>query len=233
MPASAPISWPAIALGLALLVAYWIWLWAFFGKLRPRIMEALGRRLGVKVEESMSLLDAGTYNVTSEQAPLRKHGAVWSADVAVTVAGTVGVAALVFVPAFLVADSGALLPLEARVTGRGATLSVAQPVAWGKGAREATARLTMTNTGRLALARCQARTADYRARDGYLNGSSAFVDLPTGASREVDLPLDAVRAPTAPIEIRIELECANERMAVVWTRLILPQTPGGPPAAMP
>ena len=130
---SAPVSVPAIALGLALLVAYWIWLWAFFAKVRPRIMKALGRRLDVKVAESVEFLDAGTYNVETEDAPIRKHGAVWGVDILVTVVGTVGVAAAIFVPAFLVADSGMLLPLEAKLTGRGATIAAPPESRWPAG----------------------------------------------------------------------------------------------------
>jgi len=210
---SAPVSVPAIALGLVLLVAYWIWLWAFFAKVRPRIMKALGRRLDVKVAESVEFLDAGTYNVETEDAPIRKHGAVWGVDMLVTVLGTIGVAAAIFVPAFLVADSGMLLPLEAKLTGRGATITAPPESRWPAGGIRTEIAVAVTNTGRVDLARCRVRTADYRARDGYLNGASPAVDLPVGATRTLTLPLAAQRPLAAPTTVRIKLECAEEWFA--------------------
>lgn len=216
---SAPVSVPAVALGLALLVAYWAWLWAFFAKVRPRIMDALGRRLRVKVAESTSLLDAGTYNVEDEDAPIRKHGAVWAADMAVTALGTVGVAAAIFVPAFVVAESGALLAWEAALTGRGATLAAPAEAAWPRDARAVALRVEARNTGREPLARCQVRTADYRASDGYLHGNSAFVDLPVGATRAVDLKLEATRPLAATTPVRLRLDCADERYAAATIEL--------------
>lgn len=210
---SAPVSVPAIALGLALLIAYWIWLWAFFAKVRPRIMKALGRRLDVEVAESLEFLDAGTYKVETKDAPIRKHGTVWGVDLAVTAAGTVGVAALVFVPAFLVADSGMLLPLEAKLTGRGATIAAPPASRWPAGKTRTTLDVAITNSGRSDLARCRLRTADYKARDGYLTGTSPFVDLPVGATRTLKLPLAAQRPLAAPTTVRIKLECAEEWFA--------------------
>lgn len=210
---SAPVSVPAIALGVALLVGYWIWLWAFFAKVRPRIMKALGRRLDVKVAESVEFLDAGTYNVETEDAPIRKHGAVRGVDMLVTVLGTVGVAAAIFVPAFLVAESGALLPLEAKLTGRGATIAAPPESRWPAGNTRTTLDVAVTNSGRSDLARCRLRTADYRARDGYLTGNSPFVDLPVGATRALTLPLAAQRPLAGPTTVRIKLECADEWFA--------------------
>lgn len=216
---SAPVSVPAIALGLGLLVAYWIWLWAFFAKVRPRIMDAVGRRLDVKVAESLEFLDAGTYDVEDEDAPVRKRGAVWLADLVVIAIGTVGVAAAVFVPAFLVAESGALLPLEARLTGRGATLSVRAEATWPASARGVALRVEARNTGREPLARCQVRTADYRASDGYLHGNSASFDLPAGATRAVDLKLEATRPLAARTLVRLRLDCSDERYAAASVAL--------------
>lgn len=210
---SAPVSVPAVALGLALLIAYWAWLWAFFAKVRPRIMKALGRRLDVKVAESVEFLDAGTYNVETEGAPIRKHGAVWGVDLLVTVVGTVGVAAAIFVPAFLVAESGALLPLEATLTGRGATIAAPPESRWPAGSTRTTLDAAITNSGRSDLARCRLRTADYQARDGYLTGTSPFVDLPAGATRTLTLPLAAQRPLAGPTAVRIKLECAEEWFA--------------------
>ena len=192
---SAPVSVPAIALGVALLVAYWIWLWAFFAKVRPRIMKALGRRLDVKVAESVEFLDAGTYNVETEDAPIRKHGAVWGVDILVTVLGTVGVAAAIFVPAFLVADSGMLLPLEAKLTGRGATIAAPPESRWPAGNTRTTLDVAVTNSGRSDLARCRVRTADYTGARR-LPHRHVAVRRPA-RRRDADLDAAARRATTA------------------------------------
>ena len=59
----------AVVLGIALLVLYWAWIFLFFGRIRPRIMEALGRSLGVRVRESANPLTAGTYEGRSDRTP--------------------------------------------------------------------------------------------------------------------------------------------------------------------
>ena len=73
----------AVVLGIALLVLYWAWIGVFFGRVRPRIMEALGRRLGVSVRESTNVLTAGTYEARGERTPLRKSGAIYAVDLVV------------------------------------------------------------------------------------------------------------------------------------------------------
>jgi len=98
---------PSVVAGVVLLVLFWAWIGVFFARVRPSIMNAVGRRLRVKVEESTSFVDAGTYGVKGDRASLPKTGVVLLADFAVLFLGTVGVAALLFVPAFLVAESGA------------------------------------------------------------------------------------------------------------------------------
>jgi len=105
---------PAVVLGVVLLAIYWAWIALFFARVRPWLMARLGSRLGVRVRESLNPLDAGTWGASGRGASLPKSGIVMAADLAILLVGVVGVAALLFIPAFLVADSGALLPLEAR-----------------------------------------------------------------------------------------------------------------------
>jgi hypothetical protein len=205
---------PAVVLGVALLVLYWAWIVVFFGRVRPRIMEALGRRLDVRVRESTDVLDAGTYDTRSERAPLRKKGAIYVVDLVVLLLGTVGVAALVFVPAFLVADSGALLPLEARLTGRGAELRVLEAAEMKAGDGKASLALDVRNAGRDALLGCVGGVDGYSSRDGYLHGATARFDLAAGERRPVALALDATRPPPGERTFRVKLECAGERLAV-------------------
>ena len=212
---------PAVLLGLALLAVYWAWIFVFFGRVRPRIMEALGRRLAVRVRESTDVLDAGTYDTRSDRAPLRKKGAIYAADLAVLLLGTVGVAALLFVPAFIVADRGALLPLEARITGRGATVEAAAPAEMARAKGDATLALRVTNDGREALASCAVAVDGYAARNGYLNGRSATFDLPANEQRQAVVPLHAMNPPPGEHRFRVKLECANERIAVADALLVV------------
>ncbi|MFO1308586.1 MAG: hypothetical protein U1F64_09105 [Burkholderiales bacterium] len=215
---NASVPGPGVWLGLALLAAYGAWLWAFFSRVRPRAMAALGRRLAVEVRESSDPLDAGTYDVEDEGAALRKRAAVYAADLALLLLGTVGVAALVFVPAFLVAESGALLGLEGRLTGRSVAMSAPASATMASG--KATLAVEVANTGREALRACRATTDGYTARNGYLHGSSAWFDLAPGERRSATVPLDAVRPPAGEHRFRVKVECANERLAVAEATLV-------------
>jgi hypothetical protein len=211
----------AVVLGVALLVVYWAWIGVFFGRVRPRIMDGLGRRLDVRVRESTDVLDAGTYDTRSDRAPLRKKGVVYVVDLVVLLLGTVGAAALLFVPAFLVADSGTLLPLEAKLTGRGAELRVPEAVEMNAGDGKASLALDVRNTGRDALAGCIGGVDGYTSRNGYLHGVTARFDLAAGERRSVALALDATRPPAGERAFRVKLECANERLAVAEARLVV------------
>jgi hypothetical protein len=205
--------------GLALVLGYIVWLMVFFSRFRDRILRAIGRRLRVDVEESSDLLDAGTYGTADGTAALPRQAAIWLADAAVTLFATVGVAALVFIPAFLVAEQGLLLPLEGRLTGRRAALVVPESVTMRRSAGTATARVSVRNEGRAPLQQCQVGVADYEKRNGYLHGTSAWFDLAQGDERRVELPLTALRASAGTFAFRIELECAHERLLVKPTRL--------------
>ena len=211
----------AVVLGIALLVLYWAWIGVFFGRLRPRIMEALGRRLGVSVRESTDVLTAGTYEARSERTPLRKTGAIYAVDLVVLLLGTAGVAALVFVPAFLVGESGALLPYESKFTGRGAELRVVDAAEMSPSDGKATLALDVWNTGRDPLAGCVGAVEGYTSRNGYLHGATSRFDLATGERKPVKLALEATRPPSGEHRFRLKLECANERVAVADARLVV------------
>ena len=205
---------PAVLLGIVLLALYWAWIGVFFARVRPGIMAAVGRRLRVKVAESTDVLDAGTYGIKGDDAPLRKTGVVLVADLVVLLLGTVGVAALLFIPAFLVADSGALLPFEARLTGRGATLNMARGAAMDSSIGKATLQVRAENVGRETLRECVAGVDGYTARNGYLHGSSPRFELAPAQRRTVPLAVEALRPSPGEHRFRLKLECANERLAV-------------------
>ena len=211
----------AVVLGIALLVLNWAWIFLFFGRIRPRIMEALGRSLGVRVRESANPLTAGTYEGRSDRTPLRKSGAIYAVDLVVLLLGTVGVAALVFVPAFLVADSGALLTYESMLTGRGAELRVFDAAEMSPSDGKATLALDVWNTGRDPLAGCVGAVEGYTSRNGYLHGATARFDLATGERRPVMLALEATRPPPGERAFRLKLECLNERIAVADAKLVV------------
>lgn len=209
---------PGAWLGIALIAAYAVWLWAFFTHVRPRVMRALARRLRVRVTESHDVLDAGTW-ATEDDAPIRKTGAVIVADFAVLMLGTVGMAALVFVPAFMVGESGVLLQLEGRMTGRQVSLRVAGPAIMRGG--KASLAVEAVNEGRSPLRQCRAMVEGYTARNGYLTGASPWFDLDAGARRSVAVPLDAIRPSPGEHAFRVKAECTNERLAVSDARLVV------------
>lgn len=210
---------PAVVLGVVLLAIYWAWVAFFFARVRPWLMARIGSRLGVRVRESMDVLDAGTWDTSGRGATLPKSGVVMAADLAILLVGVVGVAALIFVPAFLLGESGMLLPLEARLTGRGAELratGVAEMIAATPVAR---LPLDVANTGREALRDCYATVDGYSARNGYLHGRSARFDLAAGETNRVPIALEAMRPPSGSHAFRLKLECANERLATADAEL--------------
>jgi hypothetical protein len=204
---------PLTFVGIGLLAAYGFWLWAFFTHARPRIMLRIGRALDVRVRESLDALDAGTYDTRDDDAPLAKRGAVMFADIVVLLAGTVGTAALVFIPAFLIAEGGVLLALEGTVTGRRAVLDVpASSMTLAVPRVDASVRVR--NDGRLPLQSCALVTSGYGARTGYVNGRSDYFDIGPGDARAVRVPLTSQRPVRGEHRIPLLLECENRRVAV-------------------
>jgi hypothetical protein len=204
---------PGQWLGIALFAGYAFWLFAFFQWVRPRAMRALGRRLRTKVTESHDIVDAGTWD-TDDDAPLAKTGAVIGADFALLLLATAGVAAAVFIPAFLVAESGALLPLDNKLTGRAAALRLHKPGAMPADNPKVNLPIEVDNIGRTDLRACRAELKGYGARNGYMHGASPFFDLPKGARVAAIVKIEAMRPPRGEHDLSIRLDCSNERLAV-------------------
>ena len=137
---------------------------------------------------------------------------VLAVDLVILLLGTVGVAALVFIPAFLFAESGTLLPLEGRMTGRSVALRDMAPATMVSG--RSTIGIEAVNDGRGSLRLCRALVDGYAARNGYLNGTSPWFDLDVSARRVVYVALDATRPPLGQPAFRLKVECANQRLAV-------------------
>ena len=207
---------PGASLGIAILVAYAAWLFAFFARVRPRVMRALSRRLRVKVTESTDVVDAGTWSA-DDDAPIAKTGIVLAVDAVVLLLGTVGVAALVFIPAFLVAESGVLLPFENRLTGHSIALRIRAPATMEASSGRATLAFEADNDGREPLRSCRALVDGYASRNGYLHGASPWFDLAVGARVAGAITLEATRPPTGAHAFRVKVECDNERIDVVDT----------------
>ncbi|MFO1312285.1 MAG: hypothetical protein U1F41_09500 [Burkholderiales bacterium] len=209
---------PGAWLGIALFAGYAIWVWAFFTHVRPRAMRAVARRLRTRVAESLNVEDAGTWS-TDDDAPLTKTGAVMAADLALLLAGTVGVAAAVFVPAFIVADSGALLPMESRITGRTVELGVGPANAMTADSPRVALPVQIDNKGASDLRACRAMVDGYTARNGYLHGTSPTFDLAPGARVATTVRVEVLKPVKGEHELRIKLECDNERLAVAKATL--------------
>lgn len=212
-PCADPVT-PAVVLGVALLVVYWAWIFLFFGRVRPWLKAKIARAWGVKIRESTDFVDAGTWDTTGKGATLPKVVSIQFADLAILVAGTAGVAALIFVPAFLVAESGALLGIEASLTGRGAALRVTQEAEMAAADGRARLPLDVQNTEREPLRDCYASVDGYSAANGYLHGRTDRFDLAVGERRPVGIVLDATKPPAGAHAFRLRLDCANERLAV-------------------
>jgi hypothetical protein len=205
---------PVELIGIGLIVGYIAWLVLFFSVVRDRIMAAIGRGLRVEVQEEMGGLASGTYEVVGKGAPVAKVGVVWLADAAVLLLGTVGVAALVFVPTFLVAESGATDPIYRALTGRRVTFAAPALVPLSAARRSTTTVIAVRNDGSQIERQCQVNTMDYTARNGYLNGRTTLFDLPPGAERGIQATVDVARPLVGAHVFRWRLECANRRLMV-------------------
>lgn len=190
--------------GIVVVLCLLFWQFAFFQWVRPLIMQRIGRRLSVEVQESAGPWDAGVYDA-EESAPLRKTAAVAIADFLVTLLGTVGVFTAVSVPLFLLAESGLPNRWEGQLTGASVRIGdITVPV---MDDRSAAASVVVRNESNGPMRDCRIEVADYRARDGYLNGFSHTFELAPGTTQSIDLPLSAMKRVPGTHQFRISLEC--------------------------
>jgi hypothetical protein len=192
--------------GIAIVLGCGAWVVAFFQLIRPRVMRRVGRRLEVGVHESIGVIDAGDYRADTS-APAATRAAVAIADFVVLMAAVPGVLSLVSIAAFLVADSGAPWRWEGALTGAAARIGDVVVAEMRDG--RSTATVAVRNAGREPASSCRLAVADYRARDGYLTGGSAFFDLAPGEARRIDLPLQAARVIPGVHTFRISFECRH------------------------
>jgi hypothetical protein len=194
--------------GIVIVLCLIAWQFVFFEFVRPRIMRRIGRRLNVGVHESLEAWDAGVYD-TEDSAPVRKTAAVAFADFAVTVLGTAGVFALVSIPLFLLAESGLPHRWEGNVTGTAARIGdiTVPEMAGGR----AVAAVMVRNEASDVMRACRVSVTDYRARDGYLTGTSDSFELAVGAATSVQLPLRVTTSVPGAHDFRVSLEC-RERL---------------------
>ncbi len=192
--------------GALVVLVYIVWLVAFFQFFRARLMNYFARQMNVRVEESLDVLDAGTYNTVGDTS-IVKSGAVQLVDILVLLIGTVGVCALISIPAFLFGESGAPYRWESILLGTQASIITLQiePLR----ADKARVVATIANQGNASASQCQVRTSEYSARNGYMNGSSALFDLARGETRVIEFTLDAVNPPRGEHALNFALECQN------------------------
>lgn len=190
--------------GIVVVLCLIAWQVVFFQFVRPRIMQRIGRRLGVDVHESLSPLDAGLYD-TEASVPARKTAAVAIADFIVTIAGTVGIFAAVSIPLFLLAESRLPHRWEGQLTGNSVRLGeITVPVMTGG---RTLAVVMVRNEASDPMSACRIAVADYRARDGYLTGASDAFDLAAGTNSAIELPLRVTTRVPGTHTCRISLEC--------------------------
>jgi hypothetical protein len=192
--------------GIVIAVSYIVWLIVFFQLVRPWLMERAGRRLGVEVHESLDALDGGTYT-TKEDVPLAKSGAVVLMDFAGLMLGTVGMAAAVFIPAFLIAESGAPYRWEGALTNARVSLTAIEVGPMRNG--NSTARVRVVNEGEQDHGQCRIDVGEYTARNGYLHGASSYFDIAANTEQLVDVKLDALKSVLGTHQFSLRLECQN------------------------
>ncbi len=202
--------------GALVVILYIVWLIAFFQFFRSRVMNYFAERMNVRVRESLDVLDAGTYNTVGD-VPLVKSGAVQILDMLILLIGTVGVCALISIPAFLFGESGAPYRWESILLGTPASIINLQVEPLRDD--EANVAATIANQGNVNASQCQVRTSDYSARNGYMNGSSALFDLARGETRVIEFTLDAVNPPRGEYAVNFALECQNRLKEKITARV--------------
>ena len=139
------------------------------------------------------------------------------ADFVVTLAGTVGVFAIVSIPLFLLAESGLPHRWEGQLTGTSARIGdVTVPVMI---AGRAVAVVMVRNEASDPMRACRIEVADYRARDGYLTGASDVFELPAGTTQSIALPLRVTKPVPGTHAFRISLECGQRLKDRVSTKV--------------
>jgi hypothetical protein len=194
--------------GIVVVLAYLFWLFLFFQYFRGWIMGLAGQALGERVSESSGALDGGTYSTAG--GSIVKAMLVALIDLVVILCGTVGVAALVFIPAFLVAESGLPYRLESALTGTAAHIEAAVfPAMTAENLYYSDGVVRVVSGAEETVAGCRVRVADYRADNGYLSGTSSYFDLRPNETREVSVQLSAISPPPGTITFQLRLECGE------------------------
>ena len=118
---------------------------------------------------------------------------------------------------FLLADSGLPNRWEGQLTGTSVRIGeVTVPVMDGD---RATAVVMVRHAASDPVRDCRISVADYRARDGYLTGTSDAFDLAPGATTAIDLPLRVTTRVGGTHAFRISLECGQRLRDRVAARI--------------
>jgi hypothetical protein len=194
-----------IAILIALAV-YAVWLLVFFQFVRPQVMDAFAKRMGIQVRESFDVLGENMYETVGKTS-LAKAGLVQVLDLVTILVGTVGVLALLSIPGFLLVESGAPYRWESLLTKTAVSMTSAQipPMSDDKSA----AVITVQNESDAAMQSCQISVDNYTASNGYLTGQSTYFDLAARELQSVDLDLSALNPAPGSYDFVLRLECNN------------------------
>lgn len=202
--------------GMAVVFSFFAWLILFFQVIRPRLMEWVGTRFNIEVRESAQPVDSGTYEIVGD-APLAKHGALTLIDLVVLLVGTVGVCALMSVPAFLIGDSGLPYRLESVLLGQGVSIVSAQLPPLRDGESEGI--VVVMNESENPIRDCRVSLSDYSASNGYLTGATPFFGMDPGVSDHIAMSVTAQNPIPGTYQIRLSLECENRLKHKVHTEI--------------
>ncbi len=212
---------PIELLGAVLVFCYFGWLVLFFSFVRPRLMQAIGRNLGIRVAEQHTLEAAGAYTAVGKQATSSRKAIIGLLDLAINLLATVGLCGIAGTFVFFLEDRGVLTDLDAQLTGRNMVLVVPEQITISHSEPNAKISISIQNAGRNPERQCQISTADYKAANGYLNGHIGFFDLASGEQRSFDLDLSARNPPASTQPLRFKIECGARVLRIIATTLII------------
>ena len=212
---------PIELLGAMLVFCYFGWLVLFFSAVRPRLMQAIGRNLGVRVAEQMTLESSGTFTAVGKKATSSTKAMIGLLDLVINLFATVGLCGIAGTFVFFLEDRGVLTDLDAQFSGRNMVLVVPEQVTISQSEPVAKVAIGIRNAGRNPERQCQLSTADYKATNGYLNGHTDFFALAAGEQRSFDLDLNAQNPPASTQRLRFKVECGARVLRIIATTLVV------------
>jgi hypothetical protein len=212
---------PVEIIGAILFLGYIAWLVGFFSIIRPRLMQAIGRRLGVRVAESTNLEDSGSFIAVGKKATGTTKLLISTLDMGILLLATIGVCGVAGTSVFFLDERGVLADLHANLTGYRIVLDIPAQLSMSRSEQQLRLNLSVRNIGEHPVTGCVVGTADYSARNGYVSGRTTSFDLAVGAQQAMQLELSARNPTVGTFPLRIEIECQGRTLRITQTTLTI------------